>query len=91
MLYAIRHALKERFRHELDGSVGLYRYNPSGQYFARVRFGGKLYRRKLEAGDLEVAKRKLREFKMIWSAPMPTKATPASEKSSRIMRHPTFR
>jgi len=42
---------------------GLYRYNPSGQYFARVRFGGKLYRRKLEAGDLELAKRKLREFK----------------------------
>jgi integrase len=42
---------------------GLYRYNASGQYFARVRFGGKLYRRKLEAGDLEVAKRKLRDFK----------------------------
>jgi len=42
---------------------GLYRYNPSGQYFARVRFGGKLYRRKLEAGDLDVAKRKLRDFK----------------------------
>ena len=42
---------------------GLYRYNPSGQYFARVRFGGKLYRRKLEADDLELAKRKLRDFK----------------------------
>jgi integrase len=42
---------------------GLYRYNPSGQYFARVRFGGKLYRRKLETGDLAVAKRKLRKFK----------------------------
>ena len=42
---------------------GLYRYNPSGQYFARVRFRGKLYRRKLKAGDLAVAKRKLREFK----------------------------
>jgi hypothetical protein len=26
---------------------GLYRYNPSGQYFARVRFKGKLHRRKL--------------------------------------------
>jgi integrase len=42
---------------------GLYRYNPSGQYFARVRFHGKLYRRKLETGDLAVAKRKLRKFK----------------------------
>jgi hypothetical protein len=27
---------------------GWYRYNPSGQYFARVRFRGKLYHRKLE-------------------------------------------
>jgi len=42
---------------------GLYRYNPSGQFFARVRFHGKLYRKKLNAGDLAVAKRKLREFK----------------------------
>ena len=42
---------------------GLYRYNPSGQYFARVRFGGKLYRKKLETTDLALAKRKLRSFK----------------------------
>jgi len=42
---------------------GLYRYNPSGQYFARVRFRGKLYRRKLGTDDLVVAKRKLRSFK----------------------------
>ena len=42
---------------------GLYRYNPSGQYFARVRFKGKLYRRKLDTGDLPLAKRKLRKFK----------------------------
>jgi integrase len=42
---------------------GLYRYNPSGQYFARVRFGGKLYRRKLDTDDLALAKRKLRAFK----------------------------
>jgi len=41
----------------------LYRYNPSGQFFARVRFWGKLYRRKLDNGDLPLAKRKLREFK----------------------------
>jgi integrase len=42
---------------------GLYRYNPSGHYFARVRFKGKLYRRKLDTDDLALAKRKLRTFK----------------------------
>ena len=42
---------------------GLYRYNPSGQYFARVRFHGKLYRKKLDTDDLASAKRKLRTFK----------------------------
>jgi integrase len=42
---------------------GLYRYDPSGQYFARVRFHGKLYRRKLDTDDLALAKRKLRDFK----------------------------
>jgi integrase len=42
---------------------GLYRYNPSGQFFARVRFKGKLYRRKLKTDDLMLAKRKLRTFK----------------------------
>jgi integrase len=42
---------------------GLYRYKPSGQFFARVRFKGKLYRKKLDTDDLELAKRKLRGFK----------------------------
>jgi integrase len=42
---------------------GLYRYNPSGTYHARVRFRGKLYRRKLDTDDLPLAKRKLRDFK----------------------------
>jgi integrase len=42
---------------------GLYRYNPSGQYFARLRFRGKLIRRKLDTDDLALAKRKLRDFK----------------------------
>ena len=42
---------------------GLYRYNPSGQYFARVRRSGKLYRQKLGTHDLEYAKRKLDEFR----------------------------
>jgi integrase len=41
----------------------LYRYNPSGQYFARVRRGGKLYRQKLGTDDLEYAKRKLDDFR----------------------------
>src|SRR5260370_31075389 len=47
----------------INSEHGLYRYNPSGQYFARVRFHGKLYRRKLETDDLPLAKRKLRAFK----------------------------
>jgi integrase len=42
---------------------GLYRYKSTGQYFARVRFGGKLYRRKLDAGDYKLAKRKLADFR----------------------------
>ena len=42
---------------------GLYRYNPSGQFFARVRFQGKLYRKKLDTDDLALAKRKLRTFR----------------------------
>ena len=41
----------------------MYRYNPSRQYFARVRKGGKLYRQKLGTDDLAYAKRKLSEFK----------------------------
>jgi integrase len=42
---------------------GLYRYIPSGQFFARVRFQGKLYRKKLDTDDLALAKRKLRTFR----------------------------
>jgi Site-specific recombinase XerD len=42
---------------------GLYRYNPSGQYFARVRKSGKLYRQKLGTDDLAYAKRKLDDFR----------------------------
>ena len=42
---------------------GLYRYNPTGQYFARARFHGKLYRKKLDTWDYELAKRKLADFK----------------------------
>ena len=41
----------------------LYRYNPTGQYFARVRFGGKLHRRKLGADDYQLARRKLADFR----------------------------
>jgi hypothetical protein len=42
---------------------GLYRYELSATYHARVRFRGKLHRKKLETADLEIAKRKLRAFK----------------------------
>lgn len=44
-------------------AAGLYRYQPTGIYFARIRFGGKLYRRTLETSDKTLAKRKLSEFK----------------------------
>jgi integrase len=44
-------------------SIGLYGYIPNGQYFARVRFKGKLYRRSLETTDLALAKRRLADFK----------------------------
>jgi integrase len=43
--------------------VGLVQYTRSGQYYARVRYLGKLYRRKLGTDDFEYAKRKLSEFK----------------------------
>jgi integrase len=41
----------------------LYRYNPTGQYFARVRFGGTLIRKKLGTDDFGLARRKLADFK----------------------------
>src|SRR5438477_4061079 len=41
----------------------LYRYNPTGQYFARIRFGGKLHRKKLGADDYQLARRKLADFR----------------------------
>lgn len=43
--------------------TGLYRYNPTGEFFARVRFGGKLHRKKLGTDDYMLARRKLDEFK----------------------------
>jgi integrase len=42
---------------------GLYRYVPSGQYFARVKYRGKLHRGKLGTTDYELAKRLLADFK----------------------------
>ncbi|PYJ46862.1 MAG: hypothetical protein DME50_13100 [Verrucomicrobia bacterium] len=55
--------MKQNIWTKIKREHGLYRYNPSGQYFARVRFHGKLYRRKLDTADLDLAKRKLRAFK----------------------------
>jgi integrase len=43
--------------------IGLYRYNPSGQYYARVRVGGRLYRRTLGTSDYQLARRKLADFR----------------------------
>src|SRR6059058_69291 len=41
----------------------LYRYNPTSQYFARVRFGGKLHRKKLGTDDYQLARRKLADYR----------------------------
>lgn len=41
----------------------LYRYRPSGTYYARVKQRGKDIRQSLETCDRELAKRKLRDFK----------------------------
>jgi integrase len=43
--------------------VGLYRYNVSGTYYARVRHGGNLHRKSLGTTDYVYAKRLLAEFK----------------------------
>jgi len=43
--------------------VGLYCYQPTGAYFARVRFGGKLYRRALRTNDYILARRKLAAYR----------------------------
>ncbi len=42
---------------------GLYRYEPSGMYFARLRFRSTLVRRKLDTTDFAIAKRKLSDFR----------------------------
>jgi integrase len=43
--------------------IGLFRYNPSGTYFARVRVSGRLYQRSLGTNDYLLARRKLSDFK----------------------------
>jgi integrase len=48
---------------KIKRQIGLYRYEPTGQYFARVRHAGKLHRSKLGTTDYELAKRKLADFK----------------------------
>ncbi|MBA3573162.1 MAG: tyrosine-type recombinase/integrase [Pyrinomonadaceae bacterium] len=51
---------EELWKHSAEG---LYRYQPTGIYFARIRFGGKLYRRSLDTTDKTLAKRKLADFR----------------------------
>ena len=65
---------------------GLYRYNPSGQYFARVRFHGKLYRRKLETDDLGWQSANCGNSSTIWSGRMPRRATRVSQGAGRLFR-----
>lgn len=48
---------------KVSRSIGLYRYRPSGRYFAQVRFKGKLNRRSLETTDIALAKRRLADYK----------------------------
>ena len=48
---------------KVSHAIGLYRYAANGQYFARVRFGGKLYRKSLETDDKALAKRRLAEYR----------------------------
>ena len=43
--------------------IGLYRYRPSGMYYARVRSQGKVHWESLKTQDLEFAKRKLKTLK----------------------------
>ncbi len=42
---------------------GLYRYEPTGGYFARVRYAGRLHRQSLDTHDFQMAKRKLADFR----------------------------
>jgi hypothetical protein len=44
-------------------ATGLYRYTPSGTYFAHVRIHGKLFRESLHTDDRKKADRKLRDFR----------------------------
>src|SRR5262249_22177275 len=55
--------MKSNVWEKVSRSIGLYRYASSGQYFAHVRYKGKLHRRSLETGDLELAKRRLADYK----------------------------
>src|SRR5215471_8064842 len=48
---------------KVSRSIGLYRYVPTGRYFARVRYRGKLHRKSLDTDDLALAKRKLADYR----------------------------
>ena len=55
--------MKSNIWEKVSRSIGLYRYIPSGRYFACVRFKGKLYRKSLETSDIALAKRRLADYK----------------------------
>jgi integrase len=48
---------------KIAGVTGLYRYRPSGTFFANFRKSGKLYTESLHTKDRATAKRLLRDFK----------------------------
>jgi integrase len=48
---------------KIKGPTRLYRYRPSGMFFANVRKSGKLYTESLHTKDRAAAKRLLRDFK----------------------------
>jgi len=61
----MNHESKKKLWSKVGGGKlsGLYRYQPTGMYFARVRFRRALVRRKLDTTNLAIAKRKLADFR----------------------------
>jgi len=57
---------------KVSRSIGLYRYVPSGRYFAQLRFKGKLHRKSLGTTDCALAKRRLADFRRTLDRTDPT-------------------
>ena len=59
---------------KVSRSIGLYRYVPSGRYFAQLRFKGKLHRKSLGTTDCALAKRRLADFRRTLDRTDPTQS-----------------